>query len=85
MTDTSGVESVAAQVTFTETFAWHDLRFHVITPEPLTADQIRLIRRAVPNLPSVGRFADLVGMIVGRHVRIRSERPSPDVTFEVTR
>ena len=85
MTDTSGIEQGTEQATYTETFAWRDLVFRVVTPDPLTAEQIRTIRRAAPNLPSVGRFADLLGMVLGRHVRIQTERPSQEVTFEVAR
>ena len=66
-----------------ETFAWHNLRFHVVTRDPLTADQIRTIRKALPRIDRVGRFADLVAMILGRHVQIRTIRPSPDIRFEI--
>ncbi len=85
MTDRTDIVPVAPQGTSTETFAWRDLRFHVVTPEPMTPDQIRTIRQAVPKTPSVGRFADLLGYVLGRHVRIHTERPSADVTFEVAR
>lgn len=82
MTDTSDIHPVAAPVTSTETFVWRDLRFHVVTPDPLTPEQIRTIQRAIPKIPSVSRFADLLGFPLGRHVRIHTERPSPDVTFD---
>lgn len=85
MTDRTDIVPADRQGTSTETFLWRDLRFHVITPEPMTPDQIRTIRRAVPKTPSVGRFADVLGFVLGRHVRIRTERPSADVTFEVAR
>ena len=65
------------------TFEWHDLHFHVITRDPVSADQLQTIERMVRKVPSVGAFADLLGMVLGRHVRIRTERPSPDVRFEV--
>jgi hypothetical protein len=65
------------------TYAWRDLRLHVVTREPLSAEQARTIERMVPRIPSVGVFADLLGMILGRRVRIRTERPSPDIRFEV--
>jgi hypothetical protein len=50
---------------------------------PLSADEVRAIERMVPKVPSVGVFADLVGMVLGRHVRVRTERPSADVRLEV--
>jgi hypothetical protein len=65
------------------TFEWRGLRLHVLTPEPLPADQARTIERMVPKVPSVSVFADLVGMVTGRHVRVRTERPSPDVWLDV--
>ncbi len=74
--DTGVAESV-------ETFEWHGLRFHVVTAEPLLVDQVRTIRQTLPKVASVGMFADILGMVVGRRVRIRTVRPSPDVSFEV--
>ena len=71
---------VAANV---ETFEWRGLRFHVVTAEPLLVDQVRTIRQTLPRVASVGMFADVLGMVVGRRVRIRTVRPSPDVSFEV--
>ena len=68
-----------------ETFAWRDLRFHVVTADPLTADQLRILRQTLPKIDRVGIFADVLAMILGRHVRIRTERPSPDIRFEVGR
>lgn len=73
---TSAAESI-------ETFEWRGLHFHVITATPLLADQVSTIRRTLPKVASVGRFADLLGMVLGRHVRIKTERPSPDIRFEV--
>ncbi len=66
-----------------ETFEWRGLRFHVVTAEPLLADQVLTIRRTLPRVASVGMFADVLGVVVGRRVRIRTVRPSLDVTFEV--
>ena len=65
------------------TFAWRGLHLHVVTREPLSADEVRAIERMVPKVPSVGVFADLLGMVLGRHVRVRTERPSADVRLEV--
>jgi hypothetical protein len=70
---------------YIETFTWHDLRFHVVTGEPLTADQIRTFGQTLPKVTRVGRFAEMVAMVLGRHVQIRTERPSPDIRFEVGR
>jgi hypothetical protein len=65
------------------TFEWHDLHLHVVTREALPADQLRTIARMLPRVRSVGAFADLLGMVIGRHVQIRTERPSLDVRLEV--
>jgi hypothetical protein len=70
------VESVA-------TFEWRKLHIHIVTLEPMPADQLRTIERALPKVASVGHFADVVGMVLGRSVRIRTERPSPDIRLEV--
>ncbi|MGD0019814.1 MAG: hypothetical protein ABSD62_11210 [Candidatus Limnocylindrales bacterium] len=67
------------------TFEWHGLHLHVVTREPLSPDQVRTIERALAKVASVGLFADVLGMILGRSVRIRTERPSPDIRFEVGR
>jgi UTP-glucose-1-phosphate uridylyltransferase len=64
-------------------YAWHDLRFRVVTPDPLTDDQRHVIEGALPKIGSVGSFADVLGIVLGRRVRVRAERPSPEVTFEV--
>jgi hypothetical protein len=66
-----------------QTFEWRHLRFLVVTAEPLLADQVRTIKRTLPRVGSVGMFADVLGMVLGRHVRIRTVRPSLNVTFEV--
>jgi muramoyltetrapeptide carboxypeptidase LdcA involved in peptidoglycan recycling len=65
------------------TFEWRGLHLHVVTLEPLPADQFRTIEQALAKVKSVGQFADVVGIVLGRHVRIRTERPSPDVRLEV--
>jgi len=67
------------------TFEWRKLHIHVVTREPLAADQIRMVERVLPKVASVGQFADMVGMLLGRSVRIRTERPSPDIRLEVGR
>ncbi len=66
-----------------ETFEWRGLHFHVITTRPLLADQVSTIRRTRPRVASVGACADVLAMVLGRHVRIKTERPSPDIRFEV--
>jgi len=68
-----------------ETFAWRELRFHVITREPLTPDQLRTLRQTPPKIDRIGRFADVLAMVLGWHVQIRTERPSPEIRFEVGR
>jgi hypothetical protein len=65
------------------TFEWRNLHFHVVTREQLSADQVKMIRRVLPKVKSVGLFADVLGMILGRSVRIRTVRPSPDIRLEV--
>lgn len=66
-----------------ESFEWHDLNFHVVTAGPLTADQVKVLRRTLPKIARVGIFAEVVAMTLGRHVQIRTVRPSPDIRFEV--
>jgi hypothetical protein len=67
------------------TFEWRHLHLHIVTRESLTADQVRTIERVLPKVKSVGQFADVVGMVLGRSVRIKTVRPSPDIRFEVGR
>lgn len=67
------------------TFEWRNLHLHIVTREPLSPDEVRTIKRVLPKVASVGQFADVVGMVLGRSVRIRTERPSPDIRFEVGR
>jgi hypothetical protein len=67
------------------TFEWRNLHLHVVTREPLSADQARTIQRVLPKVASVGHFAEVVGTVLGRSVRIRTERPSPDIRLEVGR
>lgn len=84
-TSTPAIETIPNVATqeCIETFVWRDLRFHVVTRDPLTADQIRTIRRTMPKVKRVGLFAEVVAIVLGRHVQIRTERPSPDIRFEV--
>jgi len=65
------------------TYEWRGLHLHVVTADALTADQARTIMRALRWVESVGQFADLLGMVLGRRVRIKTERPSPDIRLEV--
>jgi hypothetical protein len=76
------VDSVAAAESVA-TFQWHNLRLHVVTREPLSAEQVRAIERVLPKVAGVGLFADVLGMMFGRSVRIRTQRPSPDIRLEV--
>jgi hypothetical protein len=80
--ETAGIAQHADSV---ETFEWRGLHFHVVTPEPMTGQQVRVVRQALSSIASVGRFADLLGIVFERHVTIRTERPTPDVRFEVSR
>jgi hypothetical protein len=83
MTETREAPPTAAPGTSVVTYAWRDLRFHVVTTDPITGEQASAIRQTLPRVASVGQFADLLGIILGRRVRIRTERPSLDVSFEV--
>jgi hypothetical protein len=65
------------------TFEWRGLNLHVVTRDPLTDEQVRMIGRALTKVTSVGMFADLIGMVLGRSVRIRTKRPSPDIRLEI--
>ena len=67
------------------TFEWRHLQLHIVTREPLSADEVRTIKRVLSKVSSVGQFADVLGMVLGRSVRIRTERPSPDIRLEVWR
>jgi hypothetical protein len=73
-----GAESIS-------TFEWRGLHLHVVTGEQLTAEEVRMIERTLKKVDGVGMFADLLGMMLGRSVRIRTERPSPDIRLEVGR
>jgi hypothetical protein len=77
--------SVGAAAESVATFEWCNLHLHIVTQDPLSADEVRTIGRVLPKVKSVGQFADVVGMVLGRSVRIKTERPSPDVRFEVGR
>jgi hypothetical protein len=65
------------------TLEWHKLHLHVVTRDPLSADQIRVLERALRKVAGVGEFADVVSTLAGRPVRIRTERPSRDIRLEV--
>jgi len=67
------------------TFEWRKLHLHVVTREPLSVGDGRTIERVLPKVTSVGQFADLVATVLGRQVRIKTERPSPDIRLEVGR
>jgi hypothetical protein len=64
-------------------FEWRNLVFIVVTPQSPTESQLGDIRGLLPSLQSVGGFAAALGLVFGRHVRIRTTRPSPDIWFEV--
>jgi hypothetical protein len=66
-------------------FEWRNLHIHIVTCEPLTVAEVRTIERMLPKVASVGQFADVVGMVFGRSVRIRTQRPSMDIRLEVGR
>jgi hypothetical protein len=85
MADPSQTINRVAAAESVATFEWRNLHLHVVTREPLPAAQIRTIERVLPRIASVGMFADALGMVLGRHVRIRTERPSPNIRFEVGR
>jgi hypothetical protein len=67
------------------TFEWRGLHLHAVTSEPPSPDQVRDIKRSLAKVSSVGQAADILGMILGRSVRSRTERPSLDVRLEVGR
>jgi hypothetical protein len=67
------------------TFEWRGLHLHVVTREPLSPEQVLTIERILKKAGSVGLFASVLGMMLGRSVRIRTERPSPDIRLEVGR
>ena len=83
MTDTSEVARPAAHDVSVVTFAWRDLHFHVATPYPLLDAHVRAVAETLPKVASVGQFADLLAIVLGRRVRIQTVRPSLDVRFEV--
>jgi hypothetical protein len=85
MTDQSQTVRIIGPTESISTFEWHSLHLHVVTREPLSADQARTIQRVLPKVASVGHFAEVVGTVLGRSVRIRTERPSPDIRLEVGR
>ncbi len=83
MADTSQTISSVAHAESVASLEWHGLHLHIVTREPLSADQVRTIKRVLPKIVSVGQFADVLGMVLGRSVRIRTERPSLDIRLEV--
>jgi hypothetical protein len=85
MTHPSQTVSSVADAESIATFEWRNLHLHIVTRKPLSPDQFRTIERVLPKVASVGLFADVVGMLLGRSVRIRTERPSPDIRLEVGR
>jgi hypothetical protein len=85
MVEPSQSVSVVAAAESVATFEWRNLHLHIVTRDPLSADEVRTIGLVLPKVKSVGQFADVVGMVLGRSVRIKTERPSPDVRFEVGR
>ena len=85
MIDPTRSVRLASQAESIATFEWRGLRLHVVTADPLQPDQVRTIRKALAKVGSVGQFADVLGMVLGRHIRIRTERPSPDIRLEVGR
>jgi hypothetical protein len=85
MVEPSHSISVVAAADSVATFEWRNLHLHIISRDPLSAEEVRTIGLVLPKVKSVGQFADVVGMVLGRSVRIRTERPSPDVRFEVGR
>jgi len=81
---------IAAAETITDaenisTFEWRGLHLHIVTKELLSAEQVLTIERILKKAGSVGLFASVLGMMLGRSVRIRTERPSPDIRLEVGR
>lgn len=74
---------LATSATVETRFEWRNLRFVVVTPQPPTESQLGYIRGLLPRLQRVGLFADALGLVFGRHVRIRTTRPSPNIWFEV--
>ena len=85
MADRSQTARGAVDAENVATFEWRNLHLHVVTREPLSTDQVRTIERVLPKVASVGHFADVVGTVLGRSVRITTERPSPDIRLEVGR
>jgi hypothetical protein len=84
------VQGIATAETITDaesvsTFEWRGLHLHIVTTEPLSTEQVLTIERILKKAGSVGLFASVLGMMLGRSVRIRTERPSPDIRLEVGR
>ena len=85
MTDPSQTVDRFAAEESVATFEWRHLHLHVVTREPLSVDEVSTIKRVLSKVASVGEFADVLGMLLGRSVRIRTARPSPDIRLEVWR
>jgi hypothetical protein len=85
MVEPSQTVSIVAAAECVATFEWRNLNLHIVTRDPLSADEVRTIGLVLPRVKSVGQFADVVGMVLGRSVRVKTERPSPDIRFEVGR
>ncbi len=83
MADPTETVRIVAALESVAMFEWRNLHLHIVTRDPLSADDVRTIERVLPKVASVGQFADVVGMVLGRHVRIRTERPSLDIRLEV--
>jgi hypothetical protein len=83
MADTTQIVRQVGDAESVATFEWRGLHVHVVTLKPLTDEQVRMVGRALPKVTGAGMFADLVGMLLGRSVRIRMQRPSPDVRLKV--
>jgi hypothetical protein len=83
MADPSYIVHSAQAAESVTTFEWRKLHLHVVTRDPMSPDQVRSIDRVLRKVSSVGEFADALGIVLGRRVRIKTERPSPDIRLEV--
>ena len=85
MTDPSQSPPSAGSGEWVTTFVRGKLNLRVVTLAPLSPDEVHALERALPKSGSVELFAEIVSTVLGRHVRIRDERPSPDIRLEVGR
>jgi hypothetical protein len=83
MADPSYIVHSAQAAESVATFEWRGLHLHVVTREAMSAEQVRTLERVLRKISSVGEFVDALGIVLGRRVRIKTERPSPDVRLEV--